>query len=317
MKKAVICFCLAFLLVILATPLVLAAETSGTGFRDVDPTTDVGKAISKMQGKQYVNGYADGTFHPGGFITRAELAKLVNAVFNYTEQKTVVFSDVNSTQWFYSPVAIAKTAGYLFGFPDGSFRPNANVTRQEMCVILNRIMNFAPLPFETVVMDSIDSWAKDDVMTVLSNRVFLVKEDGIFGATQPITRGEVCLGLAQFITGTVTEEPTQASSGTNSQDQENSNVFKAMQRVVSDLEKYVLNPPAPQSISAEEKEIVLSIIKNMKACLADSTYDYKPGAEDTYQKYLTLNKEQQDNLRYLIAYYSDTSDLLLLKDFFF
>jgi len=311
-KKAVMCLILAGLVMVFTAAFAFAADFSFAGFSDVDAATDVGEAIYKMQEIGHVNGYGDGTFHPGGYITRAELTKLVNGVFGYTAQGEVSFQDVSSAQWFYSSIAVAKAAGYISGFPDGSFRPNENVTRQEMCAILNRIINFTPLPFETAVTDAIAPWAKADVMAVLSNRVFLVGEDGFFGATQPITRGEVCLGLANFLPENLPEEEASPA-----EKPEKEAVFAAMQQVVSDLEKYVLNPPAPQSISPEEKVIVAGIIENMKACMADTAYDYKPAAEAAYQEYLALTEEQRDNLKYLITYYNDTSNLLLLQDFFF
>lgn len=49
------------------------------------------------------------------------------------------FSDVNENDWFYYAVAMAEDAGYMNGYPDGTFRPNATITRAECAQILFKV----------------------------------------------------------------------------------------------------------------------------------------------------------------------------------
>jgi len=97
--------------------------------------------ISRWVEDGLVKGYDDGTFRPNEQITRAEFVALVNRLFGLTEQAEVTFADVASQNWFSQDVARAVAAGYISGYEDNTFRPNHPISRQEVAVILQRIMN--------------------------------------------------------------------------------------------------------------------------------------------------------------------------------
>ena len=63
-------------------------------FSDVDANASSGVAIYKLVNAGILNGYEDGTFRPNNPLTRAELCKIVNLVFKYTEAEELTFSDV-------------------------------------------------------------------------------------------------------------------------------------------------------------------------------------------------------------------------------
>ena len=105
-------------------------------FTDIDPDTDSGKAIMKLANAGIINGNGDGTFAPKRCVTRAELCKMINNIKNFTEEDETGFSDVTTDKWYYSHVKIAKKAGYINGFEDGTFRGDQYVTREQACAIL-------------------------------------------------------------------------------------------------------------------------------------------------------------------------------------
>lgn len=97
------------------------------------------EAVNRWTHRGIVEGYPDGTFKPGNSITRAEFAALVNRTFGYATFSSVEFSDVNDDEWFAGDVSKAVGAGYIEGYPDGTFKPNENISRQEAALVLARI----------------------------------------------------------------------------------------------------------------------------------------------------------------------------------
>lgn len=96
--------------------------------------------ISAWMAAGLVKGYPDGRFQPDQEITRAELVSLINRASGYTEGAVVDFRDVGQTDWHYREIGRAVAAGYISGYPDGTFQPGSPVTRQEAAVIIARLM---------------------------------------------------------------------------------------------------------------------------------------------------------------------------------
>jgi len=91
-----------------------------------------------------IKGYPDGSFKPDKTITRAEFMAIVNKAFNLTEETDISFTDVKASDWYYKTIRLAKAAGYINGYPDGSMKPNSPVTRQEAAVMLGIIKKVTP-----------------------------------------------------------------------------------------------------------------------------------------------------------------------------
>ncbi|WAM31519.1 S-layer homology domain-containing protein [Caldicellulosiruptor naganoensis] len=84
------------------------------------------------------NGYSDGSFKPSNAITRAEFAQLVSRVIGEALVRPEInFKDVKEKDWFYS--AVKNLADYISGYPDGTFRPKNNITREEAACLLARV----------------------------------------------------------------------------------------------------------------------------------------------------------------------------------
>ena len=97
-------------------------------------------AINYVVGKDLIAGYADGTFKPNQNITRAEFAQMISGYIKAGFAGSSNFKDVKG-HW--ASDAIDKVYGNksVAGYPDGSFKPNQNITRAEAVTILNSVFN--------------------------------------------------------------------------------------------------------------------------------------------------------------------------------
>lgn len=94
----------------------------------------------------YMVGYPNGTFKPDGNITRAEVATIIYRLMTpETRAKfssaDCMFSDVQAGMWFNESVCTLTNAGIISGYPDGTFKPNANVTRAEFSAMIARMFS--------------------------------------------------------------------------------------------------------------------------------------------------------------------------------
>ena len=132
----------------LSVVLVLALLLSATsvfaaGFSDVASSAYYYNAVNNLADKNIIGGFPDGTFKPNNTVTRAQLAvMLVNANGIDPASKTSNFSDVPKSHWAYGFVSAAADAGYLAGYPDGSFRPVNGVSYNEALTMIVASMGY-------------------------------------------------------------------------------------------------------------------------------------------------------------------------------
>ncbi|GIP50281.1 hypothetical protein J53TS2_38720 [Paenibacillus sp. J53TS2] len=99
--------------------------------------------VELLASKLVVEGVSDDRFAPESQITRAEFASLLVRAMGISEDNTSKFLDVKPSDWFAGAVNAAAKAGFVDGFEDGTFKPNANITREEMAVMIAHAMSFA------------------------------------------------------------------------------------------------------------------------------------------------------------------------------
>lgn len=97
-------------------------------------------AISYMSKLGMVKGYPDGNFMPRAAITRAEFAAMATR-FADISAGSKTFTDVSKDHWAYDVIQKAAGAGWISGYPDGSFKPDQPITRAEVVAITNRMLN--------------------------------------------------------------------------------------------------------------------------------------------------------------------------------
>lgn len=112
----------------------------GLNFSDVDGSRWSVTAISYMSDLGILKGYPDGNFKPEAPITRAEFAAMA-ARFADLKGGEKTFTDLAPTHWAYDVVRKAAGAGWIEGYPDGSFKPDKSITRAEVVSITNRMLN--------------------------------------------------------------------------------------------------------------------------------------------------------------------------------
>lgn len=119
---------------------------------DVNDFSDVASGdwfnvtVSSLAQMGVIAGYEDGSFRPNAPITRAEFAAIATRFFaergvTYNEG---LFVDITGDEWFADVVAAAADRGLLGGYPDGTVRPNATITRAESCAVVNRTLDRRP-----------------------------------------------------------------------------------------------------------------------------------------------------------------------------
>ena len=169
-------------------------------FSDVPQDSSYAEAVSKLVANGVLNGYEDGTFRPENGITRAEMCKMINLTFGYTDTTDAPgFSDVDEDDWYLPYALAAQKEGYIEGYEDGTFRGSNNITRQEVCVILARLLKLYNLPIDAGITDEVADWAKDAVNSVVVSQFMPLEEGNTFRATEVIKRYEHATVLANFI----------------------------------------------------------------------------------------------------------------------
>lgn len=161
--------------------------------------------IEKWIQQGLITGYNDGTFQPDRNISRAEFVALINRAFNINEAGTKCsFTDVKSDDWFYQHVVSAYASGYISGYPDGTFRPNESISRQEAAVIIARFLNLRASSQEALKVfndfESIPAWASESINAVVENKVIKGYPDGTFKGNTPISRAEAVVILDRALT---------------------------------------------------------------------------------------------------------------------
>lgn len=101
--------------------------------------------VKKLVEANVIKGFPDGTFKPEGLVTRADIAIMIVLGKKLALEKPAVspFKDVPTTHYAYGHIAAAQKAGYLKGYPDGTFRPSGNVNRAELAAILGQAKGLA------------------------------------------------------------------------------------------------------------------------------------------------------------------------------
>ena len=142
----------------------------------------------------YIVGYGNGEVRPQNNITRAEVATiffrlLTDDVRDENLTKTNRYSDVAATSWYNTAVSTLSSMGIITGYPDGTFRPNAAITRAEFAAIAARFDSNGDKT-AAKFSDIANHWAKDEISIAYNNGWITGYPDGTFGPQRDITRAE-------------------------------------------------------------------------------------------------------------------------------
>ena len=152
-----------------------------SGFRDVASGSWYNTYVATLNNAGVITDSSNGCFRPNEAITRAELAAML-AKFSETTGAANYFNDVSAKYWAANAIAICAKLGWINGYPDGTFRPDKNVTRAELMAMINRATGRAPksadafLPgMKTWIDNTADKWYYLDVQEATNSHSYTVK----------------------------------------------------------------------------------------------------------------------------------------------
>ena len=171
---------------------------SGGGHRPSNPPVtipdDVPTGLNGKDHYAYVVGYPDGMVYPQKNITRAEVATIFFRLLKDETReanmtKSNGYNDMKDGAWYTCAVSTLSKMGIIKGYEDGSFKPDASISRAEFAAIAARFDpdgDTTPATFSDVS----SHWAKDEISIAANHGWIKGYEDGSFKPDQKITRAE-------------------------------------------------------------------------------------------------------------------------------
>ena len=165
--------------------------------KDYAPVTFVNRKAAELNRTDhlaFLSGYANGTFGPDRNMTRAEVttmfARLLTEKMAADQTYSNTFSDVAKSHWAANYIGYMQQFGIITGYADGSFRPDASVTRAEFAAIASR---FEKLTEGTKSFSDVPSshWAAKYINFAATRGWVNGYADGTFRPNNSITRAEV------------------------------------------------------------------------------------------------------------------------------
>ena len=171
-------------------------------FNDVTQDWAV-EAIKALAARNVINGVGDDNFDPENVVTRAQFVKMITAMFDVLDYSAVgTFTDVANDAWYAPYVATAQKLGITLGYEDGTFRPDASITREEMCAMLYRAADVLSVQVtattsETTFNDdaAISDYAKSAIYTMQRADIIHGVGDNRFDPQGISTRAQAAVAI--------------------------------------------------------------------------------------------------------------------------
>ena len=187
---------------------VMARGDKETTLTDLPVAEHATRTVLRQDSEPFMEGYPDNTFKPDGAITRAEVAQVLSRRLDAPATKSSVsFTDVDPDAWYAEAVTELAGLGYLKGSPDGSYRPDAPITRAEMAALLVRFAEGEAEDGPTFSDVPETHWAYDAINTAAAYGWINGVGGGRFSPDRPITRAEA----AKLICAVLERSPDKAA----------------------------------------------------------------------------------------------------------
>ena len=178
-------------LIIISAALIFTSTVSAKSFRDTRGHW-AESSIDFITDKGLMSGYRDNTFRPNENMTRVEFYSTINNLAGYDKTYTVTFSDVNTSDWYYSEVAKGIKAGYIRP-TTGKLNPEREITREEVAEILGYVYSLVPKVSATDEFgdrNNISESARGYVGALVGAGILRGYSDGNFYPARSIRRSE-------------------------------------------------------------------------------------------------------------------------------
>ena len=172
----------------------------GGGHTTIDNTRKYTKDIFRTEHPThigYINGYPDGSVKPDGEITREEMTAILYRIVNHDYEKPFVatgeaFSDVSMERWSAHDIEYMSDKNIVYGYPDGEFKPENNLTRAEFAALICRFAKLKNADKENIFPDLDKThWAYENILSINASGLMQGYEDGTYRPENQITRAEV------------------------------------------------------------------------------------------------------------------------------
>ncbi|MBQ8524301.1 MAG: S-layer homology domain-containing protein [Clostridia bacterium] len=208
MKKRILSLLITVSLMLSAVVFVSAADTD-LPFTDVKAGKWYSDAVATVYAEGIMEGKSEGVFAPFENMTRAQLVTILSRLANADTAgcaDTLTFKDTKKSAWYADAVGWSVTAGLVNGYDDNTFRPNAQVLRQELAVLFARFLtaNSISLPnVENPVTftdaNKIPSWAAEGVEVMRLTGIVGGDNNGNFNPKKSANRAEIAVMLTRYL----------------------------------------------------------------------------------------------------------------------
>ncbi|GKV70501.1 hypothetical protein NCCP2716_29990 [Sporosarcina sp. NCCP-2716] len=184
--------------VALVLGIITPAASAATDFTDVNKSTSFYSEIQFLVDNEIISGYYDGSFKPQKNVTRGEAAIMIGRMMELDGTKRATkFKDVPKSHSGSGYIASAVSEGVISGYPDGTFRPNQQISRGDMAIILARAfdLNFQPHYKFSDVTPGMKAY--HPVLGLAAESITTGYANGTFKPHDAITRGQFSAFLAR------------------------------------------------------------------------------------------------------------------------
>ena len=180
-----------------------AVTTKEVNFTDItNKSTEMQKAIKYLASKGIISGTGGTNYSPDASISRAEIAALlVRALGKLNSSATNSFTDVKSSDWYYSAAGSSQKAGYISGFEDNTFRGTNPINKEQIVAVAARVL-ISDMKYKTPsntatylskYSDTVASWAQPQVALATKENLVVYRTDETFSGARSMTRGDAAI----------------------------------------------------------------------------------------------------------------------------
>lgn len=192
--------------------------SAAIAFADVSEDYWAKPYIDALSSRGLISGYEDGSFKPDDPVTRAQIANVVSRTFDLTvDAEDFPFADVPDDNWAKESISEVVQGGFMTGFPDDTFEPNAPVTRAQALTTLVTGLN---VETPTNVQASIDRYTDANAIPQWANEKMAAATAGSLvvnypniaelNPAEPTTRAELSAMIYQALVRENVVEPVES-----------------------------------------------------------------------------------------------------------
>lgn len=186
-------------------PITVNAPILPVNFSDL-PKDNRAKAIKNLASRGILLGMGDNLFKPEVTVSRAMIAEILMRI---SSDKSINYeltaTDIKPGDWYYNSVKWAMTHGIVTGYLDGTFKPNNKISRQELAVMLSRMLKELNINIPNVktvspeTMNYLPDWSRDAVIDTINKGLLEFSQDGENKFDGEVTRADLAAAINTII----------------------------------------------------------------------------------------------------------------------